>query len=169
MGVDVFFGDASFSGPDTVEVGGLSLRFSKAVIATGARPAVPDVPGLFDCGFLTNETAFSLTELPARLAVIGGGPIGCELAQAFQRLGSQVFLLHKGDHILDREDPEAAALVQTTCFSEEGIDIRLSVILEQVEVRGRAKLSGSQPRKDRMLLLWIRSLWLPGGPLTSKE
>ena len=112
LGVDVFLGEAEFAGPDTVQVAGKTLRFKRAVIATGARAAQPPIPGLAEAGYLTNETVFSLTQCPARLAVIGGGPIGCELAQAFQRLGSQVGLLHKNAHLLDREDMEAAALVQ---------------------------------------------------------
>ena len=93
LGVDVFFGEARFTGPDTVEVGGRVLRFRRAVIATGARAAVPDIPGLAEAGFLTNETVFTLTELPPRLAVIGTGPVGCELAQAFARFGARVSLL----------------------------------------------------------------------------
>jgi pyruvate/2-oxoglutarate dehydrogenase complex dihydrolipoamide dehydrogenase (E3) component len=95
--VEVFLGAARFAGPDTVEVGGQTLRFAKAVIATGGRAVHPAIPGLAEAGFLTNETVFSLTERPARLLVMGGGPIGCEFAQAFQRLGCQVTLLHKYD------------------------------------------------------------------------
>jgi len=112
LGVDVFLGDGRFVAPDALEVAGARLRFRRAVIATGARAGAPDVPGLTEAGFLTNETVFDLTELPARLAVIGGGPIGCELAQAFQRLGSAVTLLHDHAHVLDREDPDAAAVVE---------------------------------------------------------
>ena len=85
----MYLGEAAFSGRDTVEVGGKTLRFAKAVIATGARAAAPDIPGLAEVGYLTNETVFSLTELPARLAVIGAGPIGSELSQAFRRFGSE--------------------------------------------------------------------------------
>ncbi len=93
LGVDVFLGAGAFTGRDTVAVGGATLRFKKAVIATGARAAAPAIPGLAETGYLTNETVFSLTALPRRLAVIGGGPIGCELAQAFARFGAQVTLL----------------------------------------------------------------------------
>jgi pyruvate/2-oxoglutarate dehydrogenase complex dihydrolipoamide dehydrogenase (E3) component len=97
------------------------------------------VPGLADAGFLTNETVFNLTERPRRLAVIGAGPIGCELAQAFQRLGSQVVLLHKNAHILDREDADAAAIVQDT-FTREGIQLVLGMKLTRVEKRGAEKV-----------------------------
>src|SRR5690606_4127765 len=93
LGVDVFLGGGRFAGPDTIEVGGTVLRFSKAVICTGARASAPPIPGLEQAGYLTNETVFSSTELPRRLAAIGAGPIGCELAQAFARSGSQVYLI----------------------------------------------------------------------------
>ncbi len=110
-GVDVFIGNATFSGSDTVQVGDKTLRFAKAVIATGARAAAPSIPGLKDVPYLTNETIFSLTELPKRLGVIGAGPIGCEMAQAFARFGSEVFLLEAEHGILPREDRDAAEIV----------------------------------------------------------
>jgi len=122
LGVDVFFGEAKFLDLETIEVAGKTLRFKRAVIATGSRPASPKVEGLAETGFLTNETVFSLTELPRRLATIGGGPIGCELAQAFARLGSRVTLLHRHSQVLDREDAEAAELIQRQ-FAEEGIEV----------------------------------------------
>jgi pyruvate/2-oxoglutarate dehydrogenase complex dihydrolipoamide dehydrogenase (E3) component/uncharacterized membrane protein YdjX (TVP38/TMEM64 family) len=133
LGIDVFLGNAKFTGPNTVEVGGASLRFKKAVIATGARAAHPSIKGLSDAGFLTNETVFSLTQRPVRLAVIGGGPIGCEMAQAFQRLGSQVILFHKNDHILDREDADAAEIIQNG-FIREGVRLILNSDLKEVRV-----------------------------------
>jgi len=139
LGVDVFLGEANFAGPDTIEVGGKTLRFKKAVIATGARAIEPPVPGLAEAGYLTNETVFNLTQCPPRLAVIGGGPIGCELAQAFQRLGSQVFLFHQNMHLLDREDMEAAALVQKA-FVREGIALHLKAKITRVERHGAGKL-----------------------------
>jgi pyruvate/2-oxoglutarate dehydrogenase complex dihydrolipoamide dehydrogenase (E3) component len=111
LGVDVFLGEGRFSGRDTVEVAGKTLRFKKAVIATGARAAVPPIPGLADAGYLTNETVFSLTALPRRLGVIGAGPIGCELAQAFARFGSQVYLVETQHGILPSEDRDAAEMV----------------------------------------------------------
>src|SRR6267154_1059359 len=139
LGVDVFLGEARFAGPDTVEVGGQTLRFKRAVIATGARAMDPPIPGLAEAGYLTNETVFNLTQCPARLAVIGGGPIGCELAQCFQRLGSRVSLLHKNAHLLDREDMEAAALVQKA-FIREGIALRLNARITRVERNGGGKV-----------------------------
>ena len=111
LGVDVFLGEGRFSGPDAVEVGGKILRFKRAVIATGARAAAPPIPGLAEVGYLTNETVFSLTELPRRLAVIGAGPIGCELAQAFARFGSLVYLIEAQHGILPNEDRDAAEIV----------------------------------------------------------
>lgn len=119
LGVDVFLGAARFAGGDVVRVGERSLRFKRAVIATGARAAAPDVPGLAATGYLTNESVFTLTALPRRLAVIGGGPIGCELAQAFARLGSEVVVLHDSPHLLNREDEDAAAIVQATFVREK--------------------------------------------------
>lgn len=110
-GVDVYIGDARFTGWRTVDVGGQMLTFRKAVIATGARAAVPAIDGIEETGYLTNETVFELVDLPSRLVVIGGGPIGCELAQAFSRLGSNVTLLHRGDALLAREDGFASEIV----------------------------------------------------------
>src|SRR5947209_3667629 len=114
LGVDVFLGAAKFTGADTIEVGGQTLRFAKAVIATGARAAAPSIPGLKDVPYLTNETLFSLTELPKRLGVIGAGPIGCEMAQAFARFGSEVYLVEAEHGILPREDRSAAEIVLET-------------------------------------------------------
>lgn len=132
VGVDVFLGDGSFTGPDTITVAGNTLRFKKAVIATGARAVAPAVDGLKEAGYLTNETVFNLTEQPNRLAVIGGGPIGCELAQAFRRLGSEVILFERSNHVLIREDADAAEIVQKA-FIREGIQLVLNSSLKRVE------------------------------------
>src|SRR3989449_3728890 len=139
LGVDVFLGEARFAGPDTVEVGGQTLRFKRAVIATGARATDPPVPGLAETGYLTNETVFNLTQCPPRLAVIGGGPIGCELAQAFQRLGSQVSLFHKNAHLLEPEDMDAAAIVQSA-FIREGVAVGLGYQDYSCERNGASKI-----------------------------
>jgi len=140
LGVDVFFGQARFAGPDSIEVDGKRLRFDRAAICTGARAAAPPLPGLAEAGYLTNETVFSLTELPPRLAVIGAGPIGCELAQAFARLGSRVSMVgHRTDHILPREDRDAAAVVQQS-FIRDGIELFLPAEILQVTRRDGGRL-----------------------------
>ncbi|MFA4902304.1 MAG: FAD-containing oxidoreductase [Desulfobaccales bacterium] len=139
LGVDIFLGEARFTGLDTVAVGGATLRFKKAVIATGGRAVHPSIPGLAETGFLTNETAFSLTDRPSRLLVMGGGPIGCEFAQALGRLGCQVTLLHKYDRIINREDTDAAELIQKV-FLKEGIDLILNAKPLQVAKTATGKL-----------------------------
>ena len=118
LGIDVYYGEAKFVERDQIEVGQDILTFAKAVICTGARPAVPDVPGLKESDFLTNETIFNLTELPESLAVIGGGPIGCELAQTFAAFGSAVTLIESGDQILSHDDQDAAAVVREQLESD---------------------------------------------------
>ncbi len=135
LGVDVFLGEGRFTGPDAVEVGGKTLRFRKAVIATGARPAEPAVPGLKEAGYLTNETVFSLTELPRRLAVLGAGPIGCELAQAFARLGSHVTLIANHARIMPREEPDAADIVQKS-LRRDGVDLLFDTNITRAERQG---------------------------------
>jgi pyruvate/2-oxoglutarate dehydrogenase complex dihydrolipoamide dehydrogenase (E3) component len=147
LGVDVFFGVGRFTGPDCVEVAGQTLRFRKAVIATGSRPRLPSIPGLAEAGFLTNETVFSLVELPPRIAMIGGGPIGCELAQAMARFGSQVVLIQSQARLLPREDADAAALVEAA-LRQDGIDILLGRNITGVEQRPEGKvlrLQGNTP------------------------
>lgn len=131
LGVDVFLGSGRFASKNTVEVGDQTLRFKKAVIATGARAAQPAIPGLEKAGYLTNESVFSLIQRPERLAVIGGGPIGCELAQAFRRLGCEVVLFHRSSHILNKEDAEAAEILQKVLL-KEGIRLVLNSKLEEV-------------------------------------
>jgi pyruvate/2-oxoglutarate dehydrogenase complex dihydrolipoamide dehydrogenase (E3) component len=133
LGVDVFLGDARFNGSDAVEVNGAQLRFKKAVIASGARAAVPAIEGLEEAGFLTNETVFDLTERPSRLGVIGGGPIGAELAQAFRRLGSDVTVIDRAPQLLPREDADAAQVVEDQ-FEREGIATLLGCKLRRVEI-----------------------------------
>jgi pyruvate/2-oxoglutarate dehydrogenase complex dihydrolipoamide dehydrogenase (E3) component len=139
LGVDIFLGNGSFNGPDSVLVDGRTLRFKKAVITSGARAFELPIEGLAEAGFLTNETVFSLTERPARLAVIGGGPLGCELAQTFQRLGSQVSLLEMSPQILSREDPDAARIVESALQSD-GVDLVLSCDIKKVETTAEGKV-----------------------------
>lgn len=121
LGIDVFLGQGRFTGRNTLEVGDKTLRFAKACIASGARAAALPITGLAEAGYLTNENVFSLTELPNRLAVIGGGPIGCELAQSFARFGSKVTLLEVNPQILAREDRDAAAIIQAA-LERDGVE-----------------------------------------------
>jgi pyruvate/2-oxoglutarate dehydrogenase complex dihydrolipoamide dehydrogenase (E3) component len=139
VGVDVFFGEARFKNENTIIVEGQDLKFKKAVIATGARAVSPQISGIEATGYLTNESVFSLTSLPKKLAVIGGGPIGCELAQAFQRLGSEVTLFHKGSHVLDKEDADAAEIVQQALI-RDGIRLVLNCQLESIAQTSEGKV-----------------------------
>ena len=138
LGVDVYLGHGRFGGPSTIEIEGKRLEFDRAVIATGARPAEPPIPGLAQSGFYTNETIFTLTELPRRLAVIGAGPIGCELAQAFQRFGSRVTIITDGVEILPKEDQDAAAVVRKQ-MDREGIRVVTRGIIQRAGANGTAK------------------------------
>ncbi len=139
LGIDVFLGQGKFTGPDSIEVEGKRLRFNKAAVCAGARPAAPLVPGIEEAGYLTNETVFGLTELPRRLAVIGGGPIGCELAQAFARMGSRVVILQRAGQVLPREDVDAAEIVHKALV-RDGVDLRLRAKVLGAAKKGREKV-----------------------------
>ena len=159
LGVDVFFGEARFIDPHTVEAAGERLRFKKALIATGSRPAIPPIPGIETVDFLTHETLFSLTELPRRLAVIGAGPIGCEMAQAFARFGAEVRLIEAAHGILPREEGDASALV-LEALRQDGVEVLCcgrELSLSPAE-DGRVRLAVTshgvrrEERVDRLLL-----------------
>ncbi len=122
LGVDVYFGEGRFLDSNRVQVGETTLEFKKALIATGARASAPPIPGLDEVQYLTNETVFSLTELPQRFGVIGAGPIGCELAQSLALLGSEVFLVESAHGILPREDPAASAVVRRS-LEQDGVNL----------------------------------------------
>ena len=153
LGIDVFLGEGRFAGPDVVEVDGARLRFARAAICTGARAAAPPIPGIEEVGYLTNETVFSLTELPPRIAVIGAGPIGSELSQSFCRMGSRVTLVEMGPHILSREDPDAAAVVQDALLSD-GVNLLLNAKVVRVGKEGPDKIvhveQGGEPLQVRV-------------------
>ena len=145
LGVDVFIGSAQFVSPRAVEVssplGAQRLNFFRAVIATGARAVIPPIPGLVEAAkanCYTNETIFNLTKLPRLLVVIGGGPIGCELAQAFARLGARVTLVERSAQFLPREDADAAAVL-LDALRRDGVDVRLRTSVERVTVEGGEK------------------------------
>ncbi|MEM6289948.1 MAG: FAD-dependent oxidoreductase [Myxococcota bacterium] len=131
-GVDVIAGEAKFIGPGAVRVGDATINFKRALIATGGRPHVPDIPGLGEHDPLTTESVFELTERPQRLLVIGGGPAGCELSQAMQRLGCAVTVVQRGDRLLPRNDPDASAVLLEV-LRGEGIDVLLEATVERIE------------------------------------
>ena len=139
LGVDVFLGQGRFVSPGTVEVDGKRLSFRRAVIATGGRAAEPPIPGLAEAGYRTNETIFNLTELPKRLAVIGGGPIGCEMSQSFARFGSRVTHLVQEGHVLAREDADAAGIVQQAMI-KDGVQFEFGVKVVEARRRGAEKV-----------------------------
>jgi pyruvate/2-oxoglutarate dehydrogenase complex dihydrolipoamide dehydrogenase (E3) component len=139
-GVDVYFGEARFAGPTSVTVAGETLRFKKALIATGARPLTPPIPGLVEAGFLTNENVFDLTECPRRLLVIGGGPLGCELAQAFSRFGSHVIIAHDDPMFLPKEERDAAQIL-SDAMARDGVEIHLNTAVTVVRVAGDKKIA----------------------------
>ncbi len=139
LGIDVFLGQAVFSGPDRLEVEGRTLRFARAVVATGARAAGIPIPGLAETGFLTNETVFSLTAAPRELAVIGAGPIGCELGQAFARLGVRVTMLEVAPRILLKDEAEAAAVVRRF-LEADGVRILVGASIRRAARQGGRKV-----------------------------
>lgn len=154
LGVDVFLGHARFTGPDRVAVGDSALGFRRAVIATGARAAVPAIPGLEEAEYYTNETIFSLTERPERLVVLGAGPIGCELAQAFARLGSRITILDRGHRVLPRDDPDAAHLVEAS-LRADGVTLEFGAQARRVErtaggVRAAGTVGSRRPAAHRL-------------------
>ncbi|HEX2138048.1 MAG TPA: FAD-dependent oxidoreductase [Microvirga sp.] len=132
MGVRVIEGHARFTDPDTVAVGDVAIRARRTVLATGSRPATPAIAGLDRVPFLTNETIFGLAATPQHLIVLGGGPSGVELAQAYRRLGAPVTVLEAQPRLLAREDPEMAAAIERALL-RDGVDLRLGVAVERVE------------------------------------
>ena len=153
LGVDVFLGEARLDGPDAAVVGdgtphAARLRFRRCILATGGRAAVPPVDGLAAAGYLTNETVFDLDARPARLLVLGGGPIGCELAQAFARFGSAVTLLDSGDRLLPRDDPDAGAVV-ARALAADGVRVELGAKVVAVRREGATRVVGYERAGER--------------------
>lgn len=139
LNVDVFIGQGRFIAGDAIEVDGKRLEFRRAVIATGARPVTPSIPGCDPGCYLTNETVFTLTSLPPRFGVIGGGPIGSELSQTFARLGSQVTIFDMAPHLLAREDADAAEIVQQALV-RDGVRLQLGVKVTSIETTPAGKV-----------------------------
>ncbi len=131
LGVDVIHGPASFVDDHVVEVGGAQYHAKKFIIATGSRPATPDIAGLQDGPYLTNETVFEMTELPESMIVIGGGPIGCELGQSYAMLGSKVTIMQHASRLLPREEPEASAMLLDSLVTM-GVEVQLDSRIEQI-------------------------------------
>ncbi len=150
IGVDVFLGEGRFSSAELVEVKGAKLQFSRCVIATGTRPVIPDLPGLKDSRWFTNETIFTLTELPKRLLVVGAGPVGCELAQAFARLGSKVTLFSRSGRLLPKEDPEATRFVEAA-LRADGVEITTAQ-LQPASFEAVLVATGRQPQVENLNL-----------------
>ncbi|MBA2309915.1 MAG: FAD-dependent oxidoreductase [Pseudonocardiales bacterium] len=154
IGVDVLLGGATFVDEHTLQAGERRITAKFVLIASGSTPAVPDVPGLAEVGYLTNEDVFDLTNLPKRLGVIGGGPIGVELAQAFARLGSQVTVLQRGPRLIPRDDEDMIDILERQ-FAEDGIDVRFNVEVSAASSDGGDKVltlgDGSELRVDDIL------------------
>ena len=152
-GCEVLFGAAEFINPHEVRVNGRTLRGRRFVIATGATPVVPPIEGLAQAGFLTNRTLFSLRTLPARLVVLGGGPIGIEMAQAYARLGSRVTVIERLPEILPREDPEVAGALRALLMGE-GVDVFTSTEVTRVHRQNDVRIvtAAQRGRKEALRL-----------------
>lgn len=153
-GVEVIFGHGRFVGPGRIAVDGRELRYRTAVIATGSRPIIPIVPGLDAASALTTDTVWELRERPQRLLVVGGGPTGCELGQAFARLGSDVTIVESSDRVLGAEEPRASELV-ATMLRCDGVDLRLRTTLVGArpgEVAVRSPAGSVKIGCDRVLI-----------------
>ena len=139
LGVDLYFGAARFVGPDAVDVGGVCLRFKKAMIATGSRPKPVTIPGLAECGFIHAAEAFELTALPHSVLVIGGGPGGCEGAQLFARLGARTIIAMTEPLFLPAEERDAAHMV-SDALARDGVKIHLNTKAAHVRIEGGRKV-----------------------------
>ncbi len=168
LGIDVFLGEGRFVAPDAAEVKGSRLRFRRAVIATGARAGAPPIPGLADAGFLTNETVFSLRERPRRLAVIGGGPIGCELGQAFARLGSDVTILEVSERVLEKDAPDASAIVAASLL-RDGVRIVTRCRIDRAEAADAGKRLFLTPGDGPSEVLEVDEILVAAGRVPNVE
>ena len=150
QGIDLFMGEAMFTSPHEIRVNGVTLRSKRFVIATGTIAMIPEIDGLSKAGYITNVEAVSLPELPKRLVVIGGGPIGLEFAQMFSRLGAQVTVLERGEQPLPREDPELAMLLCSQ-LTAEGIRLEFGAEMRCGDIDEHGKhihLHGKDGKKE---------------------
>ncbi|MDJ0349927.1 FAD-dependent oxidoreductase [Cryobacterium sp. PH29-G1] len=153
--IAVVIGRARFTGANTVAVNGRELRFKQALIATGASPTLPDIPGIDAVDLLTSETFWNLTELPERLVILGGGAIGCEIAQAMSRLGSAVTLVQRGPRLLPKEDERASSIIHAALVAD-GVDVRPNSTVSSVSSTDR--LGGTFTLSDGETLQFDRAL-----------
>jgi pyruvate/2-oxoglutarate dehydrogenase complex dihydrolipoamide dehydrogenase (E3) component len=152
-GIDVLAGHARLTAPRELDVDGRRIRARSLVLATGSRPAIPAIPGLADVPYLTNENVFDLTESPDSLAILGGGATGCELAQAFHRLGVDVTVIEAADRLLPSADPDASRVIGDV-FAREGIGLRLGTTVTAVEGdRGGVRLKADDTLEAHRLLV----------------
>ncbi len=152
-GVDVIFGEARFTGRDRLSVNGQSISARRFLVTTGSHPTVPPIPGLSEVGYFTNEAVFAEKALPQRLLVIGGGPIGCELGQAYARLGADVTITQRPARLLPKEEPSASHLLQTRLESE-GVHVLTEAEVTRVERAGNgAKLATLRTREGERTLM----------------
>lgn len=148
LGVDCVQGQAEIISPYEVKVNGEVISAKNIIVATGAAPTVPPIPGLNSVNYLTTDTIWGLTELPNRLIIAGGGPIGCEMAQAFARLGSEVTIVQRADQLLPKEDADVAVFIQKT-LEAEGVNVLLNTELTQVAPSsGGCEVTLSSNRRD---------------------
>jgi pyruvate/2-oxoglutarate dehydrogenase complex dihydrolipoamide dehydrogenase (E3) component len=151
MNAELVRGDAVVTEPGVVQAGDTELHYDRLVIATGSSPVIPPVDGLDAVDYWTNVEATETLEVPGRLAVLGGGPVGCELAQFFQRVGSAVTLVQGDTRLLSRVDPDAAELIEGA-LREDGVDVRLSVRAERATSNSLLLSDGAEVPFDRLLL-----------------
>jgi pyruvate/2-oxoglutarate dehydrogenase complex dihydrolipoamide dehydrogenase (E3) component len=150
--IELVRGRARVTGPGRVEVGDRTVEFARLLVATGSVPAIPPIPGLEDAGYWTNREATSTHEVPGRLIVVGAGPVGCELAQAFGRMGSEVTLVDLSDRLLAHDHPDAGKLIADV-LEGEGVALRLGAEIERVEPGVRMRLGGGETiAADRILV-----------------
>lgn len=149
LGVECIKGEARVVSPYAVTVDGRTLTARSIIIAAGSRPLVPPIPGLAGLGYLTSDSIWELRELPTRLLVLGGGPIGCELAQAFARFGTRVTLVEHAPRLLNREDPEFSALLADR-FQDEDIDVRVNHTAVEFRIDGNTKIAVCQHQGARV-------------------
>lgn len=158
LGIDVFLGQGHFINGTTAAVGDAQLVFSKAAICTGARAAAPLIDGIDSVSYLTNENLFNLTELPKRFGIVGGGPMGCEMAQAFARLGSEVFLVESSPHILSKEDPDAAKIIRDQLLTDgvtilsNGKNLSVSPEGDAIVMSGKSVQGSYSHTVDKLLI-----------------